>query len=265
MNQQESAVFVIFHGLSEIVARLPILRFTAKRMDQVAADEDEHIEQTKEDRHAGGRAAHNELAQINDDVHQRDILHLDGQNAKEQDLLVRIQCGVGEEEREVEVAVARLSRNQAGDGCGDHSDQIKKIKANLAPAILKPKAEHIVKVKRKQEEEWRRRRGREDEGHQPPDLSAQKPRARKRDQPVELQAEGRPDVHEQKHDALPENDILHQITDGIAAQFALKIEVESFFHTNTLLIENGKLCKKRVADALRQKFSETNDSRLATV
>ena len=214
------------HGLAEIVAGLPVMALAADGTDNVAAQEEEHVGQAEQDGHARGRAADDELPGVERGIEHGKVLHLDRQDHEEQHLDVGIHRRVGEEEREVEVGVARVARDHAGDDGGDHADEVVEVELDLAPAGLKPRANRIIEVEREEDEERRAVRRREDKGHDSPDLPAQQRTAGERDGRIEPVAHRRPDEHQQIDGGLPEDDVLHQIADGKAPEFALEIVVD---------------------------------------
>ena len=73
------------HGLAEIIPRFPVARFAADGVDDVPAEKQEDVEQTEHDRHPRGRAADDEIIQVQRRVGQREILHLDRQEHERRD------------------------------------------------------------------------------------------------------------------------------------------------------------------------------------
>ena len=63
------------------------------------------------------------------------------------------------------------------------------------------------------------------------------PRAGQRNEGIELIAQRRPDIQQRKDDALPDDDVFHQIADGVTAQFALQVKMNAVvFQTADLLL-----------------------------
>ena len=58
-------------------------------------------------------------------------------------------------------------------------------------------------------------------------MPAHQPRAGQRNEGIELIAQRRPDIQQRKDDALPDDDVFHQVADGVAAQFALQIKIDA--------------------------------------
>ena len=227
VSSLDSSLELLPHGLAEIIPRFPVARFAADGVDDVPAEKQEDVEQTEHDRHPRGRAADDEIIQIQRRVGQREILHLDRQEHEQQHLLVGIQRGVGEEQRQIEEHVTAIAGNQRGDDRAEHADPIIQVEPDLAPLVFQPETDHVVEIQREQNENRRAGRRREHERHQPPDLPAHEPRAGQRDERIKPVAQRRPDIHQREDDALTDDDVFHQIADGIAAQFALQVIIDA--------------------------------------
>lgn len=111
----KDAARLFSHGLSEIVPRFPISGFTADGVDDIPAEEERDVKQAEHNRDPRGRSADDEIIQVQRGIDQREIFHLDRQDHKQKHLLVGIQCGIGEEQRQIEERVIRIAGNQRGD------------------------------------------------------------------------------------------------------------------------------------------------------
>ena len=106
----------------EIVPRFPISGFTADGVDDIPSEEERDVKQAEHNRDPRGRSADDEIIQVQRGIDQREIFHLDGQDHKQKHLLVGIQCGIGEEQRQIEERVIRIAGNQRGDDRAEHTD-----------------------------------------------------------------------------------------------------------------------------------------------
>ena len=161
------------HIFAEIAAGFPVLRLAADGLQEIAAEEEEHVEQAEHDRHPDRARPHDERPQIDQRIDNGQILHLDGQDHKQENLFVGEHRGEREEEREVEIGVVRVSCDQAGQDGAEHTHAVIEIKAHLTPAAFQTAAYEIVEIQRKEHEERRSGWGREDKGDKPPDLPVQ--------------------------------------------------------------------------------------------
>lgn len=232
-----SADLLLPHGFAVVVARFPIARFAADGAQNIAAEEQHDIQQAEHDGHPRGRAADDEIIQIQRGIRNGKILHLDRQDHQQQHLLIGVQRGIGEKQRQVEERVIRIAGNQRGDDRTEHADEVIQIELDLAPLIFQPNANHIVEIQREQDEDGRAGRRNEYERHQPPNLPAHQPGAGQRDERVEPITQRGPDIQQSKDDALTDDDVLHQVADGISAQLALQIEIDTVvFQAANLLL-----------------------------
>ena len=232
-----SADLLLPHSFAVVVARFPIARFAADGVEDIPAEEQHDIQQAEHDGHPCGCAADDEIIQIQRSIRNGKIFHLNRQNHEQQHLLIGVQRGIGKEQRQVEERVIRIAGNQRGDNRTEHADEIIQIELDLAPLILQSDANHIVEIQRKQDEDGRTGRRNEYERHQPPNLPAHQSGAGQRDERIEPITQRRPDIQQGKDDALTDDDVLHQVADGISTQFALQIEIDAVvFQAENLLL-----------------------------
>ena len=74
-------------------------------MDQIAAEEEEDVEQAEDDGEPCGCAADEEIIDVDRRVKERKLLHLDRQDHHDQHFFIREERREAEEEREVEEGV----------------------------------------------------------------------------------------------------------------------------------------------------------------
>ena len=232
-----SADLLLPHGFAVVVARFPIARFAADGAQNIPAEEQHNIQQAEHDGHPRGCAADDEIIQIQRGIRNGKVFHLNRQNHEQQHLLIGRQRGIGKEQRQVEEHVVAKAGNQRGDNRAEHADEIIQIELDLAPLIFQPNANHIVEIQRKQDEDGRTGRRNEYERHQPPNLPAHQPGAGQCDERIEPITQRRPDIQQGKDDALTDDDVLHQVADGISTQLALQIEIDAVvFQAANLLL-----------------------------
>lgn len=119
-----------------------------------------------------GEGKRKQIQQNNGKVNQCKEPGLDGDDEKQQEVGIGIQCGIAEEKTQIQIGYTGLaSENQTVYIHHDNTCQIKQVKAECAPVMLHGPADGIVAEKGNDHQQGIGDLIREGIGDQPPDLT----------------------------------------------------------------------------------------------
>ena len=185
-------------------------------LNQVSAEEQQHVQKRHHKRDAGGGRAHHEAHRQPRRVDQRQILHPDRAGRRTGSLGSPGTAARGPGTATGSDSCCGVAGDHAGDDRAQHAEEVVHVEPERAPLVLQRAADHPVEAQRKQNPHDAGIRRQEQEGHQPPELDPQ-------DRCLVEHEIGR-QVHRHQHVQHKDrghegHDVHNQIGDGILPEF----------------------------------------------
>jgi len=225
------AVLILFHSAAEVSAMRTVFFLIFDPADKITAEEQKEVQQRSDDGAAGRPVANDQLQDKQRPVHIGQILHLDGEEEKQQHLMVGEQKGKSQKQRQIQIGAGAVAGQKRRDNGADHAHQVVQIEPEGAPYVFQRASEKIIEVDEEKQGDDIAGRRYKDKGQKPPELSLQRRLGVQRQIAGQADLLHRKDHIADKHRCDGHRNIQHQIGDGkpphLPLQFVEPVHTDS--------------------------------------